>query len=111
MEYLVYITEERFRDQLLWNQRRCGGSLAGLDNSTIEMGEYTEDDHFDFDLDRNFEWTNKNLIHNWETIGWCNPWNEIDFKAPPKAEVAKLKKRKKQRDLEEEQNKKEIKYL
>ena len=29
----------------------------------------------DFDLDRNFEWANDRLIHNWESIGWCNPWD------------------------------------
>ena len=75
------------------------------------MGEFTEDVCMDFDLDRNFEWTNKNMIHNWESIGWSNPFDQIDFKAPPKAEIAKLKKRKKQRDLEDAQNLNEIKHI
>ena len=75
MDFLIVTGEEQFRDQLLWNQRRSRTTFAGLDNCTIEMGEYTEDAHLDFDLDRNFEWTNRKMIHNWESIGWCNPWD------------------------------------
>ena len=45
----------------------------------IEEGCLTEDEFFDFDLDRNYEYKNDNLLHSLKHLGWNDPWEYIEF--------------------------------
>ena len=47
--------------------------------SCIAKGGLTEDEYIDFDLDRNYEYKDDNLVHNIKYVGWNDPWEHIDF--------------------------------
>jgi len=47
--------------------RQKVGPVPTEDMKTI--GTLTEDEFYDFDLDRNYEYSNIKLIHNFDTVG------------------------------------------
>ena len=45
----------------------------------VEEGGLTEDEFFDFDLDKNEEFKDDKLLHSLKHLGWNDPWEAIEF--------------------------------
>lgn len=72
-----------------------------ISEEAINEGNLSEDQYLDLDLDRNYEYGNGNLVQNPISIGWDDPFENVEFSPLDKREQNLLKRRKKTREQED----------
>ena len=75
-----------------------------INQEAIDEGALTEDQYLDFNLDRNYQYKDENLIHNLNNIGWDDPFENVEFEPMEKKELNAFKRRKKDREKEDRDN-------
>ena len=45
-----------------------------IEVDTKEKGSMTEDEYYDLELDRNYEYKDESLLHNFNNFGWLDPF-------------------------------------
>jgi len=61
----------------------------------------TEDEYYDLELDRNYEYTEEHLLHNFDTFGWLDPFANVEFGETEKKDLLNLKRRRRAREQED----------